>query len=66
MLIKINGQPAAVADGLSLQTLISTRGLGDKAVIVELNGTLVPRGSWDSIQLKPDDCLEIIRLIGGG
>jgi sulfur carrier protein len=66
VLIKINGTESEVSDGLSGQELISIRGLPDKAVMVELNGAIVRRELWKSTQIRPEDCLEIIRIIGGG
>jgi sulfur carrier protein len=66
VLIKINGKTSEVSDSLSILDLISARGLRDKAVVIELNGTVIRRESWGDIRLSPDDSLEIIRLMGGG
>jgi thiamine biosynthesis protein ThiS len=66
VLIKINGKTSEVSNHLSVLDLISTRDLRDKAVVIELNGTVIQRASWEDIKLNPDDSLEIIRLMGGG
>jgi thiamine biosynthesis protein ThiS len=33
---------------------------------VELNGTIVPKASYDEVMLSPEDTLEIVRFVGGG
>jgi sulfur carrier protein len=66
MLIKVNGQESEVSKELSIQELISARGLFKSTVIVELNGAIIHRESWANTQIKSDDCLEIIHILGGG
>jgi sulfur carrier protein len=66
VMININGMAAEAPEGLSLQDLLSTKGLPDKAVIIELNGAIIRRDLWESTRLGPGDSLEIVRIIGGG
>lgn len=66
MLIKINGKESEISDNTSINNLISDRKLPTAAIIVELNGTIVARGLWETTKLNPGDSLEIIRIIGGG
>jgi thiamine biosynthesis protein ThiS len=66
VLIKINGAESEIADGLSVRDLLNERKMPGKAIIIELNGELVKRESWDSLKLNSGDHLEIIGIIGGG
>jgi thiamine biosynthesis protein ThiS len=64
--IKINGTESEISDNISIQSLVSTGNLPEKAIIIELNGTIIQRKLWESTELNPGDSLEIIRIIGGG
>ena len=66
MLLLINGKPAETADGCSLQELMLDRKLSARAVITELNGQIVQPEQRSQTQLKQNDKLEIIHILGGG
>lgn len=66
MLIKINGAESEIFDNISIHDLLLARKLPVEIIIVELNGTIVPRELWESTRLTPEDNLEIIRILGGG
>ncbi len=66
MLIKINGKAMEISDSTSILNLVIAGNLPEKAIIIELNGTIITRKGWECTTLKPDDSLEIIRIIGGG
>jgi sulfur carrier protein len=66
MLININGKLAEVADKSSLHDLLNSRGINQKAVILELNGQIIRSECWSATALNQNDKLEIIRIIGGG
>lgn len=66
MLIQLNGEKRDFPDGLSLAALIETLGMKADRVAAELNLEIVPRGSWQTTQLKDGDKLEIVHFVGGG
>jgi sulfur carrier protein len=66
MQIFINGEPRDVPDDSRMSDLIQLLQLTDKRVAVEVNEELVPRSTFDSHGLSPDDQVEIIHAVGGG
>jgi sulfur carrier protein len=66
MQIQLNGAPHAVADGENVQGLIAALELVGKSLAVAVNREVVPRHRWGEQVLRPDDCVDIVRAIGGG
>ncbi|HEY0430285.1 MAG TPA: sulfur carrier protein ThiS [Pyrinomonadaceae bacterium] len=66
MLIKINGEPREVREGISLPELIAGLSLKAEQVAVELNQSVIRRAAWESTVLQPDDRIEIVHFVGGG
>ena len=66
MLIKINGIVSGIAEASSIRDLIRSRNLSGDGIIVAVNGDVVKRDQWESVKLKPDDKLELIRIVAGG
>ena len=66
MQIRLNGEALEVAERLTVQGLVEFQQLGGQRVAVELNGEVVPRSRWGSVELKAGDQAELVRAIGGG
>lgn len=67
--IQINGQPRTFADLSSpsvLASIVLALSLKGDRVAVELNGQIIPRGSWNQVQIAEGDRLEIVHFVGGG
>jgi sulfur carrier protein len=64
--ITLNGQARSYPAPLRLLGLLSALGLEPRAVAVERNRQIVPRGEFGSLELQDGDRLEIVRLVGGG
>ena len=74
--IKLNGEPFTVEADCTVENLLvqiaknkntsgdSPQNLG--AVAVELNSEIVPRDQFAQTQLKQDDAVEVVTLVGGG
>jgi thiamine biosynthesis protein ThiS len=65
--ITVNGKERRVPSGWTLAELLSSLGLDPRTVVVERNGTILrDRAAFDSIELGPDDNIEIVHFVGGG
>lgn len=64
--IKVNGEPARIADGASIADLVASKGLRTDQVAVEVNTSLVPRAQHTGTTLRAGDRVEIVTLVGGG
>jgi sulfur carrier protein len=65
-IITVNGERKPLPAGTTLRALIDSLGLSKQAVAAEVNGTLVPRRQHESWQLRPEDKVELVSLVGGG
>jgi len=66
MNIQLNGASQNIDDGLTAEQLVTQLGLEGKRLAMEVNMEIVPRSSYASVVLKPNDRVEIIGAIGGG
>lgn len=66
MRVIANGDPVEVEDGASVDDLLRQLGLGGKWVLVERNGSPVPRPELAATALADGDRLELVRAVAGG
>jgi sulfur carrier protein len=66
MKIMLNGKEAEIGEATSIASLLEKRGLKNKPLVAELNGTILQAGQFGAVLLNEGDRLEIVRLVGGG
>jgi sulfur carrier protein len=66
MEIELNGAPHPLIENQSLQDLVTSLELSNKALAVAVNREVVPRDKWQQCVLQPQDRVDIVRAIGGG
>ena len=66
VVLTVNGNKQEMAAPCSLASFLKEKGLEPASVIVEYNGELVKEEHWNEIVLKENDCLEVLRFVGGG
>ena len=66
MNITLNGSSREVPDNLSASELILSLGLANRRLALEINREIVPRSTFESHIIQPDDRVEIVQAIGGG
>ena len=64
--LQVNGESRQATAGLSLQQLLVELGYEPRLVVVEFNGTIVPRAQWPEQPVAADDRLEVVTIVGGG
>lgn len=73
--IWVNGAEQPLGDDVTLRTLVAEQvpgavpGHGDgrpRGVAVAINETIVPRGAWDTTDLRSGDHVEIVTAVQGG
>ncbi len=50
----------------NLALLINYLGLNPKLIVVEFNGIILNQEKWNQQQVKDQDKLEIVTIVGGG
>ena len=64
--VVVNGQPRAVAAGVTLLELLAGLALDPRAVVVEHNRKIVRRPSLGDVRVAPGDAIELVHFVGGG
>ena len=63
----VNGRQETLQQGSTVSDLLAQLQLQQRsALAVELNAEIVPKSSFATYVLKPNDVLEIVTLVGGG
>lgn len=65
MKIVVNGDPMSVKVGSTVASLLHEMKL-DGRLAVEVNGSVIVRGSFQSRALQDGDLVEIVHAVGGG
>jgi sulfur carrier protein len=64
--IELNGELRTVATWTTLQQLVDTLQMPEKAVALAVNRKVIPRQMWPQHVLLAQDKIDIVRAIGGG
>ena len=64
--MKVNGEIFEFREGMTVSNLIAEMGFSEALVAFELNLDILPRDSFSSTVLKENDCIEVVRFVGGG
>ena len=64
--VTVNGKPHPHTAGMTVSSLLADL-LGEAGtVVVELNGTIIPRGEFAQNVIAAGDSVEIVHFVGGG
>jgi thiamine biosynthesis protein ThiS len=64
--IVANGQARRIAAGTTVADFLAAHAIDPDLVVVERNGAILHRGSFDAVEVEPGDELEIVHFVGGG
>ena len=68
MNVRLNGEPAELPDGATVQTALGALDVPADArgVAVAVDAEVVPRGEWDDVRLRDGVRVEVVQAIQGG
>ncbi|MGH2534051.1 MAG: sulfur carrier protein ThiS [Thermomicrobiales bacterium] len=64
--LTINGKLVELVEGTTISGFLATKGLTERMVVVELNGTVLHRSAYASTFLREGDLIEMVHAVGGG
>lgn len=64
--IILNGTARQIPEQTSAAELLSSLGLGERRLALEVNREIVPRSRFGEHMIRPGDRIEIVHAIGGG
>ena len=62
----VNGDPLDWFEGMTVRDVLKAKNYVFKLIIVTVNGTLVPRGSYDDAPVPAGADVKVVHLISGG
>jgi sulfur carrier protein len=66
MTLTVNGEARSCPEGLMLPQVLEALGYRPQLVVVEFNGTILPRQRWPEQPVGESDVLEVVTIVGGG
>jgi len=66
MKITVNGREMDVADGLSVEALLTELAVKREYTAVAVNREITPKATYATVALRDGDRVEIVRPMGGG
>ena len=66
MIVKLNGEEKEIDNALTISQLLESLGIAKGNVAIELNENVILKRKYEYTILKDNDCLEIVRFVGGG
>jgi len=64
--VVVNGEPLAWKDGMTVADILKIRNYIFRMLVVQVNGTLVKRGTYDKAVVPDGADVEVIHMISGG
>lgn len=64
--ITLNGKESSLPSSTTISAFLESRALVGKLVVVEINGTIVPRADFDERTFQSGDLVEVVHFVGGG
>ena len=64
--ITVNGELRRCPPGLTLPQVLEQLGYRPELVVVEFNGTIRSRSTWEGCVVVESDVLEVVTIVGGG
>jgi sulfur carrier protein len=64
--LQVNGEIQICSPQTTLPQLLVQLGLNPRLLAVEYNGEILHRQFWDQTEIKRNDRLEIVTIVGGG
>jgi len=64
--LRVNGEPRSCPAGLRLDQALEALGYRPQLVVVEFNGSILPRSRWSEQPVVESDVVEVVTIVGGG
>ena len=64
--VLLNGERRSCPQDLDLEAVLRHFGYEPRLVVVEFNGTILPRHQWPQQRVREADGLEVVTIVGGG
>lgn len=66
MKLTVNGNETELTEAVNIAGLLNKFSVEAARAVVEVNGAIIDRSSFDTHRLNDGDSVEIVRFVGGG
>jgi sulfur carrier protein len=68
MIVALNGRPADLPDGATVNDAVRKAGVEDagRGVAVAVDGEVIRKAEWERTKLADDQAVEVVRAVQGG
>jgi sulfur carrier protein len=64
--VTVNGERRELADGATVETVVSELAVPPRGVAVAVDGEVVPRAEWASTAVRDGQLVEVLHAVQGG
>ena len=64
--MKINGKDVVIKKNQTIYEYLKDNNYNLKRIVIELNGEIVSKDKYNTINLKDTDVMEVLTFVGGG
>lgn len=65
-MVRLNGEACNSYDNITITAMLEKENYDAQKVVVEINEEIIPRNSFDTHIINPDDTVEVLSFVGGG
>ena len=64
--MKVNGNDILLKKGQTLEDFLKENNYNLGRIVIELNGEIISKDKYNTINLKDTDVMEVLTFVGGG
>lgn len=64
--MRVNGKDIILKDQKNLTEFLKENNYNTNRIVIELNGKIVSKDKYNTINLKDTDVMEVLTFVGGG
>ena len=64
--MKVNGKDITLTSSITLNKFLEENNYNLGRIVIELNGEIISKDKYNTINLKDTDVMEVLSFVGGG
>ena len=64
--MKVNGKDTVLKENKTLADFLKDNNYKTNRIVIELNGEIVSKDKYNTVNLKDTDVMEVLTFVGGG
>jgi sulfur carrier protein len=64
--MRVNGKDIALKETITLSDFLKNNNYNMGRIVIELNGKIVSKDKYTTVNLKDTDVMEVLTFVGGG